>query len=217
MHRFAGIFRPSCCGMTNKFRCRRLTPCLLLTGLLFATSAQAGTELERKVKAAFIYNFAKFVDWPPQVSDTAGSEFVICVAGETALGTVINKSLANRPVKNRSIKVRNIGWATQKLGGCHMLYVNDLDTRAVNKMLGAAIDRPILTIGESSDFVQKGGIIQLMLIDEKIRFSVNQAIASKVGLTISAKLLEVALRVMRARPGDNGDRSIVAPQHVLLS
>ena len=215
MHRLIGITKSSILGVNVNTRLSRLMSCLLLFGLLFASYAQATTELERKVKAAYIYNFAKFIDWPSQ-SSRVGNDFVICIAGHSALGTVINNTLENRPIKNRIINVRNIGWSTQQLDGCHILYVNDVDTPEVNQVLAVAAGKPILTIGESSEFLQKGGIIQLLLVGDKVRFNVNQATADKVDLTISAKLLEVAYYVMRIQSRDNGDSDITTTRHALL-
>jgi hypothetical protein len=216
MHRLAGITKYSIVGLNVSTQWRRPTSCLLLVGLLFASSVQANTELERKVKVAFIYNFAKFIDWPPQ-SSRAGNDFVICVAGQSSLGEVINNTLENRPIKNGIINVRNIGWSIQELDSCQILYVNDSDTGAAIQLLTAAAEKPILTISESSDFVQKGGIIQLMLVGDKIGFSINHATAVNAGLNISAKLLAVAYRVIRVAPGNNVDSGISELRHDLLS
>lgn len=173
----------------------------LVVGFLLAlssvTTAYAQNDLEDKVKTAFVYNFAKFIDWPAVGSNN--TNFNICIAGRTSLGELINRSLENKSIKGRSIHIQNIGWAIDQLDSCHMLYLNGSDTAQASRLLQAANSKPILTIGETDDFIAQGGIIQFLLVDDKVRFIINQVAANSAGLSISAKLLEVAFHVRHSQ------------------
>lgn len=177
----------------------RLGLLLICTGLL---PAHAQEDLEDKVKAAFVYNFAKFVDWP--ADSTAAGDFQICVAGQDSLGSKISRTLEGKTLRNRTIRVRPISWTTDELTGCHMLYLNGSGSPNVERMLDAAQKKPILTIGEGENFNRNGGIIRFLLVDGKVRFTINQAAARTSGLNISAKLLEVAFRVRQEQSSYTG-------------
>lgn len=194
MHRLVGVTESRSMAMHKIFALKKLALASILLCVTFATTAQAGTELERKVKAAFVYNFAKFIEWPKD-NVSPDNRFVICVAGETLLGDALGTNLENKVIKDHIIHVRNIGWSVNKLNDCQMLYLNGTGSPRIGPLLKAASEKPILTIGESNDFIANGGIIQFLLIEGKVRFSINQASAIRAGLNISAKLLEVSYRV----------------------
>lgn len=178
-------------------------PAGLLMLLACIWPAHAEDNLEDKVKTAFVYNFAKFIDWP-DAANAGTSEFDICIAGKTSLGETIHQSLQHKTIKDRVIRVRRIGWSTDQLQGCHMLYVNGSTSPDTRRLLDAAHSKPILTIGETENFTFHGGIIRFLIVDGKVRFSINQGVAERVGLNISAKLLNVAIRVQRNQSELNG-------------
>lgn len=193
MDRSAGVSRP---------QRRRLLLRLLACGLMLATAsllpAHAEDDLENRVKTAFIYNFAKFIDWP---SGNDIEAFHLCLAGQTELGGLIKRTLDGKVIKDRNIRVQSIGWSTDALANCHMLYLNGSQSVQADRMLQTAHRESILTIGESEDFNNQGGIIRFLVVDGKVRFSINHAAARKVGLNISAKLLEVAYRERHEQSG----------------
>ncbi len=185
----------------------------LLIVISSTAPVHANSELERKVKAAFVYNFAKFVAWPAATNNSS-ARFNICVAGHTALGDVISQSLENRTINSRKIHISDIGNSVEQLDNCQILYLNGSNSPDLGRLLAVARRKPILTIGENENFTSEGGIIQFLLVDGKVRFSINQTAADSAGLAISAKLLEVSYKVFHNQAAL--EQSPLNRRHVLL-
>jgi hypothetical protein len=155
-------------------------------------AAQQPQISEYKVKAAFLFNFAKFVEWPPEAFASADSPFVIGVFGENPFGddladTVRNKTINNHPF---SIKVvKSLGECTN----CHMLFVSIQEKKRVSEILGEIRNASVLSVGEMDGFTEAGGVINLVRDGQKFRFEINTDSAKKSNLKISSKLLGLAL------------------------
>jgi len=161
--------------------------------LLFSACilAQDGEDMEYKIKAAYLYNFTKFVNWPADTSPT----FNVCVIGDTPLrpilGSLESKTALDKPI--RILAVEN----TKQLTQCHIAYFEHAakgDDTLKNVLNSAALTRT-LTVSSQSDFVHHGGMIGFVLEDEKVKLTVNLKALKQQGLTMSAKLIEVATLV----------------------
>lgn len=165
-------------------------------GLLFAPTAPA-EHSEAEVKAAFVYNFAKFVEWP-SASFASNGTLQVCLLGPDALEGQL-ELLAGREAQGREIAIRSLASA-KDWSGCHILFLgqsNDSQRRQSLMTLGNAA---VLTISDSPDFARKGGMIGLWVKDQRVQFSVNLGLTQQAGLKLSPRMLQLAHLVQEARP-----------------
>jgi hypothetical protein len=160
-------------------------------GAAVAPPASAQRGLEYEVKAAFLYNFIQFVEWPPSVFADKAAPFPVCLYGDDPFGpalarTVSGERLAGHPVIVERVPVG--GAVTQ----CRLLFIPQSQATRVQAVLRAAGDAPVLVVGESPDFLRSGGVIYLFVEGGRVRFDVSVPAASRRGLTISSKLLRIA-------------------------
>lgn len=158
-----------------------------------ATAALAQTALETEVKATFLYKFAPFVGWPASAFDNPASPFTICVVGSDPFGSVLDRAVAGQAVGGRAIQVRRMG-TLDKTASCQIVYA---DGPAVAKTLKALHGQPVLTV---TDGPAAPGIIDFTIDQGRVRFRIDDAEAAACNLTISSKLLSLALSV-KARKG----------------
>lgn len=148
-----------------------------------ALDTQAAGELQ--VRAAFLFNFAKFVDWP-----TAGRPLVICIAGDAALATVAEQTVRGRQVDARPVEVRSFA-ATRPADGCDLLYLAGLSADDAAALL-SRVRGAVLTVGETARFLRDGGMVRVFIEDNRMRFQVNLRQTEAAGLKISSQLLSLA-------------------------
>jgi YfiR/HmsC-like len=144
---------------------------------------------EYQVKAAFLYNFAKFVQWPAEAFQTAAEPMAICVLGQDPFGRSLADTVAGRAIEGRSIVVRHIPDIKQA-AGCHVLFIASTENKRSPLML-AEIKPGILTVGDS-DASGTGAVINFKLDDGKVRFEINVEAAEREKLQISSRLLSLA-------------------------
>lgn len=172
----------------------RLARCLLLIAALgsFAPawlSAADYTEAEYRLKAAFLYNFARFTNWPEQKGDV----FRLCLLGEYRSGDSI-ESLSGKIINNAIIEVEHLD-NPAGIDGCDLVYIATSYSDNLAAVIAGLQQRPILTVSDIDRFIDQGGIIGFRIIDNKIRFEINTTAASRAGLSISSRLLSLASRV----------------------
>ncbi len=155
-----------------------------------ATRAQMAPEYE--VKAGFLYNFAKFVTWPPNVFADPNSPIVIGILGADPFGQGIGQVLARETAQGRPIRVREIAQVEDGRPECHVLFVSQSERRNLPKILRTLAATPVLTVGDNEDFAALGGIIQFYLDQGHVRFIINVAASRRAGLKISSQLLRLA-------------------------
>ncbi|HXJ43533.1 MAG TPA: YfiR family protein [Bryobacteraceae bacterium] len=165
---------------------------IMLSCLCFAGAALAQS-LEYQVKAAFILNVTKFVEWPQSVFPTADVPMVLCVHGDGPLGSALTQLAAGESVKSHKLVVRKLQMG-ETPEPCHVLYV-PAEEKDLPQVL-SAVGTGVLTIGEGDGFLNAGGIISFVVEDRHVRFDVNHGAARRSGLQISAKLLSVARAVL---------------------
>jgi len=169
--------------------------CMLIVMLnLFSVALLAGAEppvSEYKVKALFLVNFAKYVDWPAEVFPDTNAPITIGVVGKDRFGGELDKIIDGKTVNGRSFVIKHInandGWT-----GCQILFISHSEAARAGEILGKTGTLPVLTVGEDSSFEQKGGMVTFMLKNEKVRLEINLDPANKCGLKISSRLLAVA-------------------------
>jgi hypothetical protein len=155
-----------------------------------SAKAQAGSADEYGVRAAYLYNFAKFVEWPGQAGDP-GTPLVIAVFGKDAFGAALKQTVQGETVNGRAISVRPVS-RIEDLRPCHILYFGSSNKNRLAEVLRATEGAGILTVGETDEFIRLGGVIAFVAEGNKIRFEINLGAARRNRLTISARLLRVA-------------------------
>lgn len=173
---------------------RFLAAVLVAAGLSSAHSLSQtapAPPLEAGVKAAFLYNFAKFIDWPASISVTPDKTFVIGVVGDTPVLAALS-SLEGSEIKGRRLVVRR--FVRPEVAACHVLFVDAAQTAAFAQEAAGLREVPILTVGEGDEFLKAGGMIAFVKDGGKMRYRVRAHAAEAARLSISSKLLNLADR-----------------------
>jgi len=175
-------------------RGRRLA--LLLPWILWlagggSAQAQAGAPGEYPLKAAFLFNFAKFIDWPPSSFASPHSEFSICILGADPFGRAMDELLQDKTIDDRRVAVER----THQVAGarhCQMVFVSASEKSRVREILDGLRGTNALVVGETDGFAAAGGAIQFAIEDNRVRFLINTNAADRAGLKVSSKLLSLA-------------------------
>ena len=154
-------------------------------------TAAAQDVTEPALKAAFIYNFAKFTEWPADARAT-GAPLVLCVLGDTAIGGALERAVKERTLAGHSIGVSQTAPDRRSLAGCHVAYVAGVTASEAAKVVAELRDAPVLTISEIEGFTKMGGIAQFFFENGQLRFDVQVASAKRARLQISSRLLALA-------------------------
>lgn len=166
-----------------------------LAALLFCSAtlraADPPTLPEGQVKAAFLFNFAKYVDWPAEAFPTTNAPITIGVVGGGPFGDKLRQVIDGKTVTGRPFVIKLLA-ADAELSGCHILFISHSEAPRVAGILDKARALPILTVGEDELFARSGGIINFVLKNGNIRLEIDLVAAKKAGLTISSRLLAVA-------------------------
>jgi hypothetical protein len=172
---------------------------ILLLGL-FPSAAQDRT-LEYQVKAGFLYNFAKFIDWPIEAFPARDSAFTICLADDPFRGAV-QRAVQGETWNGRPLSVRQIDSGSD-VRRCQVVYISLAARQKTMEILMAAANAPVLTVGETADFIAAGGIIRFTQSGRSIRFEINPDAAERASLKVSSRLLRLADIVrLPAKAGD---------------
>jgi len=145
---------------------------------------------EYTVKAAYLYNFAKFVEWPEGSFSSVDSPLTICVMGSDPFKANLD-TIAKNTVRGRKIAIKRLS-GVEGVSQCQTVFVSREERGLVPSLIDAVRDRHILTIGEAGDFCRLGGIINLYTENDRVRFEINIDAAERAGLTISSELLKLA-------------------------
>lgn len=152
---------------------------------------QAAAPSEYEVKAAFLLNFTKFIEWSAETHAAEGP-FTICILGSDPFGAVIDQLVDGESVGRRAIAVRRL---REPARGCELLFIGKSERGAARAIASAG--NGVLTVGETDDFLQQGGAIAFVIENRRVRFDVNERAALRKGLRISSRLLNVARVVER--------------------
>jgi hypothetical protein len=164
--------------------------CLWLAGGA-AAFAEKGLEVsEYQVKAALVYNFTKFTQWPSNSFSAPDSPLVIGILGNDSFGRALDDAMAGEKLNGHPIEVVRFQGA-DAVPACHILFVSNSEKSRLSSILASLQDRSILTIGETDGFGQLGGMVNLVKRDNSIRFEINAGAAQRSGVKISSKLLNL--------------------------
>ncbi len=158
----------------------------------FTTIGRAQNSLsESQVKALFLFNFAKYVEWPAEAFSGPNAPITIGVVGASPCAQHLQKAVEGKVVSGRPLLIRQIEKPEDR-GQCHILFISDSEKRHVGEILDQVKDLPILTVGESDQFAQAGGVIGFVKKEGKVRLAIDLKAARHAKLEISSKLLSVA-------------------------
>ena len=169
---------------------------VLLCGLVIGGQAQSAGEYQ--VKAAFLFNFAKFVEWPPDAFPHPDAPLQICVFGQDPFGVEFERSMVEKIVQSHKVKVAHPDDMSQARA-CQILFVSSSEKQRMRDILQGLQGASVLTVADTPNFIQAGGIINFVLDEDQVRFEINLKAAELAHLKLSARLLTVAKRVL---PGD---------------
>lgn len=173
---------------------RNLTVRAVAVLVPFLSAGGPGSEVraapsEYEVKAAFLYNFAKFTEWPPQGAEP----FTICILGEDPFGTALDV-LQGKPIDGRPVAIRRMR-EPDDLQRCRIAFVGRPHADRIERLASDLQGQPVLTVGDNPGFVRSGGMIGFVLDDGRIRFEIDPDRISPTGLTVSSQLLNLAFIV----------------------
>jgi hypothetical protein len=185
---------------------------LVLLGCLTTSDAfgesQSAQYKEYEVKAAFMYNFLKFVDWPEDKSAKSGNQIIIGILGQDPFGSAAD-ILKDKKVEDRNVVINYISSFQQlkdaadangqmdTLKKCHLLFVCSSEKKNTKEIIELVQSAGVLTVADTQGFLETGGIVNFIIEDNKVRFNINLTASEKAGLKIRSQLLRLAKKVIK--------------------
>ncbi len=180
---------------------RRWAPRLCLSlALCWPVVAGAQQVSEYQVKAAYLFHFLNFVDWPQRAFRDAAAPFEICAIGTDPFGSDLDNTVAGKQVRGRSVRVRRLA-GTPPAKDCHILFIAASERARVSWILDAVAGRPLLTVSELPEFEEQGGMIRFVVEQESVRLRINPKAVQGAGLQASSKLLAIATLTRKPEGG----------------
>ncbi len=151
---------------------------------------------EEPVKAAFLYKFPNYVEWPASSFPKIDSPYVIGVIGNDAIASDLSRMSANRSIRNRPIIVKDLA-SGESLHGIHLLFIGRSERTKLPQLLKQLASQPTLTVTETDDALTQGSMINFRIVEERVRFEISLDAAEKSGLKLSSRLLALATSVIK--------------------
>lgn len=173
---------------------QQILACLMLVLLSVLgppVAAQEAPVGEADVKAAFIFHFTTLIEWPKQAFEEEGSRMTVGVFGDEEFAKLLRTVLADKKAHGRPFEVKRLTNVADAKN-CQILFFREGETRKMGTAYEAIKKLPVLTIGESDEFMEQGGMINLFFEDKQLRFEINPPTAENAKLTVSSKLLRLA-------------------------
>lgn len=161
-----------------------------------ANAALAPRAPEYEVKAAFIYNFARYVEWPSSAFAGPSDPIRLCIFGDDPFGEIVDRTLRGKTVAQHPFVVLRIE-EIEETRGCHIVFVSRTESERLDAVLAVVHDRPVMTIVDVEGAVQRGAILNFALRDGRVRFAVNTGSAQRSGLSLSSQLVKLAIAVAK--------------------
>ena len=158
---------------------------------LAGVRAHARAPTEYEVKAAFLYHFARYVEWPPDGFPPGGDAFVITVLGDDPFGPALDEALQGKTIRDRRLVVRRVT-RPEDVGASQILFIGDSESQDLPRILHRIEASPILTVGEAPHFAERGGMIRFDKDRDRVGFEINVGSAERARLRISSQLLKLA-------------------------
>lgn len=169
-----------------------LIACLSLALLSFAAGAQESQPSQYQVKAAFLFNFAKFVEWPPESFAEETAPLVIGILGDDPFGDDLERTIHGKSINNHLLVIKQLH-SLAETTNCHVLFISASEQKRLAEIFSGLHGTSILTVSETEGFTEAGGMINFVLENKKIRFQINADAAKTARLKISSKLLSLAV------------------------
>jgi hypothetical protein len=195
------------CPRARRLMLRRLGILIVALSVSLSWAPEAITQArdasdssEYLIKAGFIFNFAKFVEWPSAAFAQPDSPIVIGILGTDPFGAIIDQIVQDKKVGARGFVVKRLKWGAdaKELRECKILFVGASEKAHIDELVQTVKGLPILTVGETPGFAERGGVIRFVLEDNRVRFEVNVEAARQADLTISSRLLTLARIIQQA-------------------
>jgi hypothetical protein len=168
---------------------------LLASAILAVGIGTSQGASEASVKAAYLYNFAKLVDWPASAFDRAQAPIVIGVVGRDAVADELTRGFAKATVNGRPLEIRRVSAGNAgALRACHIVFVPESEN--ADAIVAAVQGHPVLVVGEAEGFARRGGALAFVKVNETVKFEANPKAAARSGVAVSSKLLRVAQNVV---------------------
>jgi YfiR/HmsC-like len=168
-----------------------IAPLIVFWMLHLVSRLEAQQPNEFQVKAAYLYNFGKFVEWPAGIPAGQNDSFVVCVLGKDPFGPTLDSTFANERIGGKSVLARRISKPVEAMS-CKILFISTSESVRLKEILAAVEKSGVLTVSDIPQFSKLGGMIQFVLEGSKIRFEINRTKAESAGLALSSDLLKVA-------------------------
>lgn len=185
--------------LTERRRSRLLARCLVAVGCTAGLAGQARAQaapgrLEQEVKAAYLLNFTRYVDWPADAFEGPDAPVNLCVIGGAGeFADLVQRSVQGRRSRGRLVRVLRPQTPTETFG-CHVAFVAQ-PPRDLARWLNALRGAPALTVGEGPDFLDRGGMVAFVIVNETVRFEIHTDPARRAGLQVSSRVLSLATRL----------------------
>ena len=175
---------------------------LLVSGVPLPARAQSAAD-EYQVKAAFLFHFAQFLAWPSSALSAGDPSLSLCIFDDEPRRQELQSTIEGKPIGARVFRVRLMS-QPQEIQGCNILFLSRDEARRQAPILKSLRGMPVLTVGETSNFLSDGGTIRFRLEEGKVRFDINLGAAESSHLQISSRLLLLATSVTRGGVADRG-------------
>jgi hypothetical protein len=164
---------------------------LVMIALVCCCVVKAEAPTRAQLEATFLYKFLQYVDWPSKAFPKTDSPYIIGILGNDPVTAALDETVAGEQFKGRKIEAKHFTNLSQ-VSRCNVLFVTSTESARLPAILDKLKGRSILTVSDSADFAQRGGMIGFFDQDRRIRFQINNEAAQAVGLSISSKLLQLA-------------------------
>jgi hypothetical protein len=159
--------------------------------MVYGAIGQPNASREYNIKAAFIYNFTQFIEWPEDSFENAASPFVIGILGKDPFGPAINETVEGEKVQGHPIIIQRYS-SLQEIKECHILFVSNTESGNIKEIIAGLRNKNILTVSDIPGFPVEGGMIGFMMENNKTKLQINPSIAKAADINISSKLLRLA-------------------------
>ncbi len=159
--------------------------------------AQTPKPTEYEVKAAYLYNFGRFVEWPSRAGAPQAHSFDICLVGQDRFGAALKNILADETIAGKSVAVKRLQTA-QDATTCEILFISASEENQLKHILTVLNGSSVLTVSDMPEFSRRGGMVQFIVDGSRVRFEINLASAEHAGLTLSSELLKLAVNVRKS-------------------
>ncbi len=165
----------------------------ITAGIVFLSAAHAEQSKirEYQLKAAFLYNFARFVEWPEESFTDSDDTVNLCVWGKDPFGPLLDRVIEGKTARGRGLVIKRLTGA-EEMKSCQIVFVSFSNENLLPGLLNTLGNTAVLTVGEGEGFARGGGVINFVIEEDKVRFEINVDAADRAGLKISSKLLKLA-------------------------